>query len=105
MGGDSMNQDRTKRKLTAILSADVVGYSKMMEADESWTIQSLEENKKLMSSFIEEHNGRVVDAPGDNLLAEFNSVIDAVECAVKIKNNLNRKNTTLIEEVEMHSGM
>src|SRR4030043_1187131 len=102
MGGDSMNQDRTKRKLTAILSADVVGYSKMMETDEAWTIKSLEENKKLMSSFIKEHNGRVVDSPGDNLLAEFNSVIDAVECAVKIQNNLNKKNSNLLEERRMH---
>jgi len=97
-----MNQDHTKRKLTAILSADVVGYSKMMETDEAWTIQSLEENKKLVSSFIKEHNGRVVDAPGDNLLAEFNSVIDAVECAVKIQNNLNKKNSNLLEERRMH---
>src|SRR4030043_1307131 len=100
-----MNQDHTKRKLTAILSADVVGYSRLMETDESWTIKNLEENKKLMSSFIEEHNGRVVDAPGDNLLAEFNSVIDAVECAVKIQNNLNKKNSNLLEERRMNFGM
>src|SRR4030042_4417857 len=102
MGGDSMNQNRTKRKLTAILSADVVGYSKMMETDEAWTNKSLEENKKLVSSFIKEHNGRVVDAPGDNLLAEFSSVINAVQCAVKVQEALNNKNSKLMEDNRMH---
>lgn len=70
-----MEQDRTNRKLAAIFSTDVVGYSRMMESDEAWTIQNLEENKKLMSSLIEDYKGRVVDSPGDdNLLAEFSSV-------------------------------
>lgn len=93
-----MNQDRTKRKLTAILSTDVVGYSRLMEADESWTIQTLEENKSLISELVEEYKGRVVDATGDNLLAEFISVINAVECAVKIQQELKIKNDRLIEE-------
>ena len=53
-----MNQDRTNRKLAAIFSTDVVGYSRMMEADEAWTIQNLEENKQLMSSLIEEYKGK-----------------------------------------------
>ena len=79
-----MNQERDKRKLSAILSADVVGYSRLMEEDASWTIKTLEENKSLISGLVEEYKGRVVDAPGDNLLAEFSSVVDAVECAVKI---------------------
>ena len=96
-----MNQDRTKRKLTAILSADVVGYSRMMEADEAWTIKSLEENKNLFSKLISEYEGRVVDAPGDNILAEFNSVINAVECAVKIQKQLSKKNSRLTEEHQM----
>lgn len=97
-----MNQDSAKRKLTAIFSADVVGYSRLMEADESWTIKCLEENKKLMSSLIEEHSGRVVDSPGDNLLAEFSSVINAVECAVKVQEQLNTKNSKLMEDNRMH---
>jgi adenylate cyclase len=96
-----MNQDRTKRKLTAILSTDVVGYSRMMEADEAWTIQSLEENKRLISKLVEEFEGRVVDAPGDNLLAEFNSVVNAVECAVKIQQQLKKKNDNLVESRRM----
>src|SRR4030042_1708855 len=97
-----MNQDHTKRKLSAVFSADVVGYSRLMEADESWTIKNLEENKKLVSSFIKEHNGRVVDAPGDNLLAEFSSVINAVQCAVKVQEALNNKNSKLMEDNRMH---
>jgi adenylate cyclase len=96
-----MNQNRTKRKLTAILSTDVVGYSRMMEADEAWTIQSLEENKNLISKLVEEYEGRVVDAPGDNLLAEFNSVVNAVECAVKIQQQLKKKNDNLVESRRM----
>jgi adenylate cyclase len=97
-----MNQDRTKRKLTAIFSADVVGYSRLMEADEAWTIKNLDENKRLIGKFIEEYGGRVIDAIGDNLLAEFNSVINSVECAVKIQQELKKINDTLVEERRMH---
>jgi adenylate cyclase len=96
-----MNQDRPKRKLTAIFSADVVGYSRLMEADEAWTIKSLDENKKLISKLIEQYEGRVIDAIGDNLLAEFSSVINSVECAVKIQEELKKKNSKLIEEHRM----
>ena len=97
-----MNQDRTKRKLTAVLSADVVGYSRLMEADEAWTIKNLDENKRLIGKLIEEYGGRVIDAIGDNLLAEFNSVINSVECAVKIQQELKKINDTLVEERKMH---
>ena len=96
-----MNQDHTKRKLTAIFSADVVGYSRLMEEDEAWTIKSLEENKGLISKLIEEYGGYVIDAPGDNLLAEFSSVTNAVKCAVKIQQELKKKNANLIEERRM----
>ena len=97
-----MIQDRTNRKLAAIFSTDVVGYSRMMEADEAWTIKSLEENKSLFSGLISDYEGRVVDAPGDNILAEFTSVINAVECAVKIQQELKAKNDNLIEKRRMH---
>jgi adenylate cyclase len=96
-----MDQDRTKRKLTAILSADVVGYSRLMEEDEAWTIKSLEENKGLISELLEEYKGRVVDAIGDNMLAEFSSVTNAVECALKIQKELRKRNANLIEERRM----
>jgi len=96
-----MNQDRTKRKLSAIFSADVVGYSRLMEADEAWTIKSLEENKSLISNLIEDYHGRVIDAPGDNILAEFSSITNAVECAVKVQQELKKKNANIVENRRM----
>ncbi len=97
-----MKKDPKKRKLSAILSADVVAYSRLMEADEAWTFQNLEENKKLIGKLIEEYGGRVIDAIGDNLLAEFSSVINSVECAVKIQQKLNEKNSKLMDDHRMH---
>ena len=67
-----------KRKLAAILSADVKGYSRLMSEDEAYTIGTLTEYRELMSVLIRKHRGRVVDSAGDNLLAEFASVVDAV---------------------------
>ena len=80
-----MTEERATRKLSGILSSDAVGYSRLMEEDEASTIRNLEDSKRLMSELIEQFKGRVVDAPGDNLLAEFGSVVDATECAVKIQ--------------------
>jgi len=82
----------TKRKLRAILSADVKGYSLLMADDEAFTIQTLKEYRNIMSAKIEEYTGRVVDATGDNLLAEFSSAVDAVECSVEIQKVLKKKN-------------
>jgi adenylate cyclase len=97
----TMNQERTERKLSGILSADVVGYSRLMEEDEAWTVQSLEEYKRLICEFIVEYNGRVVNAPGDNILAEFSSIVNAVECAVKIQQKLKITNAELPEKRRM----
>ena len=58
-----------KRKLTAIMSADVAGYSRLMGEDESTTVKTLEAYKQVMFSLIKQHRGRVVDSPGDNLLS------------------------------------
>ena len=71
-----------KRKLTVVFSAHVVGYSRLMGEDEAATVKSLEEYKGVMFSLIKRHQGRVIDSPGDNLLSEFGSVVDAVQCAV-----------------------
>ena len=87
-----MTEERAKRKLSGILSADAVGYSRLMQKDEASTIVILAESKELMSKLIHQYRGRVVDAPGDNLLAEFGSVVDATECAVKIQQELKAKN-------------
>jgi len=90
-----MTQERTKRKLAAIVSADVKEYSRLMSQDERGTIRTLTAYKEAMSSLIEEYKGRVVDAPGDNLLAEFGSVVDAVNCAVEIQRELAERNAEL----------
>ncbi|MGD8763346.1 MAG: tetratricopeptide repeat protein [Desulfobacteraceae bacterium] len=96
-----MNEERPKRKLSGILSADAVGYSRLMQEDEASTIRTLEESKRLMSELIQQFKGRVVDAPGDNLLAEFGSVVDATECAVKIQEELKTKNAELPDNRKM----
>ena len=79
---------RVTRKLRAILSADVKGYSLLMADDEVFTIRTLKEYREIMFDLIQQHSGRVVDNPGDNLLAEFSSAVDAVETAVAIQKKL-----------------
>jgi class 3 adenylate cyclase len=96
-----MTTEDFKRKLTAILSADVVGYSRLMGDDESATVKTLEIYKGIMFSLIKQHRGRVVDSPGDNLLAEFGSVVDAVQCAVSIQKELQTRNAELPENRRM----
>jgi adenylate cyclase len=86
---------KVTRKLRAILSADVKGYSLLMSDDEAFTVKTLKSYRALMSEQIEKNTGRVVDAPGDNLLAEFASVVDAVQCAVEIQKILKEKNEAL----------
>ncbi len=81
-----------ERKLTAILSADVEGYSRLMGEDEEATIRTLTSFRQLMTTAIQVHRGKVMDSPGDNLLAEFGSVVDAVQCAVVIQTTLRAEN-------------
>jgi adenylate cyclase len=96
-----MTTQEVKRKLTAILSADVKGYSRLIREDELGTIRTLNAYKELMTNLIQQHHGRVVDAPGDNLLAEFGSVVDAVQCAVEIQKELKTRNGELPENRRM----
>src|SRR5499433_2503707 len=90
-----------ERKLAAILSADVKGYSRLMGEDEEATIRTLTAYRELIASLIQHYRGRVVDSPGDNLLAEFASVVDAVRCAVEIQDALKTKNAELPEHRQM----
>jgi adenylate cyclase len=93
-----MNADqKVTRKLRAIMSADVKGYSILMADDEVATVQTLKDYRNIISAHIDEHGGRVVDAVGDNLLAEFDSAVDAVECAVEVQKELKTKNQELPE--------
>jgi len=96
-----MSTQEVKRKLAAILSADVKGYSRLMGEDEKGTIRTLNAYKEVMTNLIQQHRGRVVDAPGDNVLAEFGSVVDAVECSVEIQKELKTRNTDLPENRRM----
>ena len=96
-----MAEEGFKRKLIAILSADVEGYSRLMGEDEDSTIRTLTAYRELMSTLIQKHRGRVIDSPGDNLLAEFLSVVDSVRCAVEIQEELRIRNAELPEHRKM----
>ena len=96
-----MTTQEVKRKLAAILSADVKGYSLLMGEDEEATVRTLNAYKETMTNFIQHHHGRVVDAPGDNVLAEFVSVVNAVRCAVEIQKELKARNADLPENRRM----
>jgi adenylate cyclase len=84
-----------ERQLKAILSADVQGYSRLMAEDEMRTIRSLNACRDVIAFHVRAYRGRVVDAPGDNILAEFGSVVHAVECAVAIQKEFGSKNSDL----------
>jgi len=96
-----MATDDVKRKLTAIFSADVVGYSRLMGEDELATVQTLTSYKQTMTKLIKHYRGRVLDSIGDNLMAEFASVVDAVQCAVEVQQVLSSKNEDLPQNRKM----
>jgi adenylate cyclase len=96
-----MSAQDFKRKLTAVFSADVAGYSRLMGDDEAATVKTLEAYKQVMFSLIKQHRGRVIDSPGDNLLAEFASVVDAVQCGVAVQKELQARNADLAENRRM----
>jgi adenylate cyclase len=79
-----VSTQKVNRKLTAMLSADVKGYSRLMGEDEVAAVETLEVYREAISTLIQKHRGRVVDSPGDNVLAEFASVVDAIECTVAL---------------------
>ena len=96
-----MADEGFKRKLTAILSADVIGYSRLMRDDEEATVRDIAAHRVLISDVIKQHNGRVVDSPGDNILAEFASVVDAVNGAIKIQQEIKKRNADTPEDRRM----
>ena len=98
---EGMTSKSIQRQLKAILSADVKDYSRLMSENEMWTIQTLKDYRALIASHVRGHLGRVVDSPGDNLLAEFGSVVHAVECAVEIQRSLSSRNTALSDDKKM----
>ena len=96
-----MTPEKFKRKLTAVLSADVKGYSRLMGEDEEGTIHTLNAYMGVINGFIQQHRGRVVSTAGDSVLAEFASVVDAVRCAVEIQEELKERNKESPEEKRM----
>jgi len=96
-----MPEEGFKRKLAAILSADVVEYSRLMREDEKATIQSLTAYREVMTKLIKQHHGRVVDTVGDNLLAEFASAVDAVQGAAAVQKEITASNAQLPENRKM----
>ena len=96
-----MADEGFKRKLTAILSADAVDYSRLMGDDEETTVLTLKAYREVLSTLIQQHNGQVLDSTGDNLLAEFVSVVDAVQCAVAVQKEIKARNDELSENRRM----
>ena len=100
MGGAVAASD-VQRKLTVILVADVVGYSRLMGENEPATVRTLTGYRQIFSDYVEKFRGRIVNAPGDSILAEFASVVDAVEGASEIQRELAERNAELLEERRM----
>jgi len=96
-----MENGKVKRRLAAIVSTDVKGYSRLMADNEVETIKSIKSCRELLFQKISDHGGRVVDSPGDNILSEFSSVTEAVECSVEIQNALLAHNKDFPEDRKM----
>jgi len=96
-----METEGIKRKLAAIMSADVKGYSRLMREDEITTVQTLTTYRRIISKLVQQHDGRVVDSPGDNLLAEFCSIVYAVQGAIAIQKELKARNDEMPDNKRM----
>ena len=96
-----MNERTVQRRLAAILSADAQGYSRLMSEDDAATVRMLTSCRETVTQLVQARHGRVVDMPGDNILAEFGSAVDAVEAAVAIQHKLAACNSELSEQRRM----
>jgi adenylate cyclase len=100
-----MAADEGKRKIAAILAADVAGYSRLMADDDRATVRTLTEYREVFAAHIATHQGRVVDTAGDSVLATFESVIEAAEAAVEIQRELGQRNEALAGHRRMYFRM
>ena len=96
-----MSEAASLRKLTAILAADVAGYSRMMRADQSGTIDRLAVRREILDEAVARRRGRIVNTAGDSVLAEFGSVVDALHCAIEIQATVAQENQRLPRERHM----
>src|SRR6516162_8499624 len=106
--GAAMAEERVERRLTAIMAADVAGYSRLMGADEEGTLAALKTlRREVADPKIKEHRGRIVHTMGDGLLSEFASVVDAVRCAVEVQREMAARNTGVQPErrIEFRIGI
>ncbi|MDN3276791.1 adenylate/guanylate cyclase domain-containing protein [Frankia sp. RB7] len=88
-----MTDEKVKRRLTTVLCADVYGYSRLMEADETRTLETLRRYRTSIAGLVERHDGRIVNTWGDAVIAEFASVVEAVQCAVEIQQEISNRNS------------
>ena len=96
-----MASESFRRKLTSILSADVQDYSRLMGADEVGTLQRLNESRTIIDRTIAAHRGRVVNTAGDSVLAEFESPVEAVQCAAEMQDEIAARNSALADDQKM----
>lgn len=96
-----MAEGKSPRKLVAVLAADVSGYSRLMQADDQATLRALTESRALFTARAAVHGGRVINAPGDSILAEFSSVVGALECAIELQRTFADRNAPLAESRRM----
>jgi adenylate cyclase len=89
----TMPDDKVKRRLTTVLCADVHGYSRLMEADEAGTLETLRRYRTAIAGLVERHDGRIVNTWGDAVIAEFASVVEAVQCAVEIQQEISNQDS------------
>src|SRR5215217_7568057 len=94
-------EHRVERRLAAIFAADVAGYSRLMSQDELGTLRTLTAHREIMDRLIAEHGGRIANTAGDSVLAEFPSVVDAVECAVAVQERLREANAMVPENTAL----
>lgn len=88
---DRMTDSKVKRRLTTVLCADVYGYSRLMEADETGTLETLRRYRTAIAGLVDRHDGRIVNTWGDAVIAEFASVVEAVQCAVEIQQEISNQ--------------
>src|SRR6516162_5797969 len=91
----TMSDDKVKRRLTTVLCADVHGYSRLMGADEAATLGTLRRYRTAIAGLVERHDGRIVNTWGDAVIAEFASVVEAVQCAVEIQQEISNQDSDL----------
>jgi len=98
----TMTEDQVQRRLAAILAADVVGYSRLMDLDEELTLRTLRAYRQIIDELVTSYRGRVFGTAGDSVIAEFASPVEAVRCAVEIQRNVEKSNADLPKDNLMH---